>query len=413
VTVTDVVVVAVPYFGAAVEEAVVLAWLVTEGDVVEADEPVCEVSTDKVEAEVPAPCAGTVRRLLASVGDTLVVGAPLLELAAGATGAVPAGEDTGPTTPRRFDPAGAAAKVVERPRRDGRPLASPRARRLASAAVVDLATITGTGRNGRIRAADVPAAPAVPSGEAPTEVVAVPAGYDDVAHDAIPVSRRRRTIAEHMVRSVTVAPHASTEVDVDMALVMADRDALNQRRAAAGRPPVSVLAWVARATSLVLAGHPALNATWADSHILQWREVNLGLAVDSDEGLVVPVIRRSDRLDVEALGDAIADLAGRARRGRLRPDELRAGTFTITNVGSLGSVTGQPVLHQPQVAILAFGAVVKRPWVVTDAGVDALAVRPVTRLVLGYDHRALDGGEATRALVAIRASLEAWGAGPT
>jgi 2-oxoglutarate dehydrogenase E2 component (dihydrolipoamide succinyltransferase) len=202
----------------------------------------------------------------------------------------------------------------------------------------------------------------------------------------------------------------TTEVDVDLEPAASARERLNEQRTRAGAARVSVLPFIARAAVSVLADFPDLNATFEHDRNVRWREVNLGVAVDSPAGLVVPVIRRAADLSVSGLADAIADLAAKARARKLMPDDVRAGTFTISNPGSFGAVSAPAIINQPQVAILGMPSIVRRPWVkLLEDGSEVIAIRPIMRMALTFDHRAVDGADATRYLVAVRNRLEAYG----
>jgi pyruvate/2-oxoglutarate dehydrogenase complex dihydrolipoamide acyltransferase (E2) component len=411
---TAALVVPMPHMGVSVEEGTVVEWRKAVGEEVAADEVLCEIATDKVDTEVPAPAAGVLTRILAEVGDSVPVGEPLAELTVGASGA--AGRDDH----GQFDPA-AAAEAVTQPR-DGRTMASPLARRMASEHGVDLGRVNGSGRNGRIRKADVEAAitagpppaksptraaPPAPNGPVPE---GIPAGYQGVPHEVLPASRIRQAIAEHMTRSRRTAAHMTTEVDVDLSAVVRARAELNAERRAAGAAKLSYLPFIARAACAALLEHPDLNATFLGERIVRWRTVNLGIAVDTDDGLLVPVIRDCDRLTAPAIGAAIAALAERARTRKLVPDDLAGGTFTISNPGSVGAVSAPAIINLPQVAILGVPAIQRRPWVIADEhGNEAIAIRPILRLAVTFDHRALDGADATRFAVAVKDRLEAWG----
>lgn len=475
-------VVPMPHMGVSVEEGTVVEWRKAVGEQVAADEVLCEIATDKVDTEVVAPAAGVLSKILAEVGDSVPVGEPLAELAVGAqdasaglrggvgvgsadatqrgegaAGAVEAGgasrrvsgEPT-PTPPPssgapvhadrrlaeiaaagrdehgRFDPAAAAEAVTSAA--GGRRLASPLARRVASEHGVDLERVNGSGRNGRIRKADVeaalagaspafqpassaqpmppPAPRAIASGPAPE---GVPAGYAGVPHEVLPTSRVRQAIAEHMTRSRQTAAHMTTEVDVDLSAVVRARTELNAERAAAGASKLSYLPFIARAACAALLEHPDLNATFLGERLVRWRTVNLGIAVDTDDGLLVPVVRDCDRLTAPAIGEAIAALAERARTRKLAPDDLAGGTFTISNPGSVGAVSAPAIINLPQVAILGVPTIQRRPWAIADEhGNEAIAIRPILRLAVTFDHRALDGADATRFAVSVKDRLESW-----
>jgi pyruvate dehydrogenase E2 component (dihydrolipoamide acetyltransferase) len=425
-----------PHLGVSVTEGTVIAWHKAVGDAVEADELVCEIATDKVDTEVYAPASGVLARIVAGEGETAAVGDPLAELAvsgepasapaapeAGANepaaaepqrpavaAPVPRSRTRGPASaePRKFDPVAAAEALLPAGgRRNGAPACSPVARRVASEHGIDLGAVRGSGIRGRIRKADVlavvearAAAPAPAAGD-PLR------GYDDVPRELVPLTRQRSLMAEHMIRSRQTAAHMTTETEVDMSAVERARAQTNEARVAAGERKLTALAFVARATCSALAEFPDLNASFDGQQLIRWREVNLGIAVDTEQGLIVPVIRGCERLDTPAIGDAIAELAALARSRKLTPDHVRAGTFTISNPGSVGAVSAMAIINQPQVAILGTPAIVRRPVVVTDAhGQEAIGIRPVMELALTFDHRVIDGAYATRCVVRIKELLE-------
>jgi pyruvate dehydrogenase E2 component (dihydrolipoamide acetyltransferase) len=404
-----------PQMGVSVTEGVVTAWLKAEGDWVEADEIVCEITTDKVDTEVVAPSAGTLAKIVAAAGTTVPVGAPLAMLASGDIATVdpddPATTDVEPAPPAQAVAAAALAAVPAFT--NGRLVASPVARRIAGEHGIDLAGVEGTGLRGRIRKSDVLALidrgvmPAPPAGDAD----GLPAGYAGVPHRIVPTSPTRRAIAEHMVRSRRTAAHMTTEVDVDMHRVTTVRAGMNAERSARGASKLSFLPFVARAACAALADFPDLNATFAGEHLIQWTAINLAIAVDTDRGLLAPVIRDCGNLTVSAIGDHVRDLAARARDRALAPDDLAGGTFTLSNPGSAGAVSAMAIINQPQVAILGMPAIVRRPVVITGPdGDEAVAIRPMMQLALTFDHRAVDGAQATRCAVAIKKRLETWDA---
>jgi 2-oxoglutarate dehydrogenase E2 component (dihydrolipoamide succinyltransferase) len=438
-------VVPMPHMGVSVEEGTVIDWRKQVGEEVAAGEVICEISTDKVDAEVESPASGTLTKIVAEVGETVAVGAPLAELDGdgGAEGARKTGAGEGTIAKRAaagrdehgaFDPAAAGEAVTSLPRDE--PLASPVARRIAAERGIELSAVSGSGRNGRIRKEDVlaaaaagpsasgaaaaprpapsrraPAARRAPQRSAPAMEVGIPAGYEDVPHEVVPTTRVRRAIAEHMVRSRQTAAHMTTEVDVDMTAVVKARGELNAARAEAGAAKLSFLAFVARAACAALAEHPDLNATFQGERTVRWGQVNLGIAVDTEAGLLVPVIRNAGAMTAPALGEAIAEIAARARDRGLVPDDLAGGTFTISNPGSVGAVSAPAIINQPQVAILGVPAIQRRPWVVSGPdGEEMIAIRSILRLAVTFDHRAVDGAEATRFAVAIQDRLESWAA---
>jgi len=368
------------------------------------------------------------------------------------------------TTPSAVDYAAEAAAAV--PADAPGILSSPVARRLAAEHGIDVSALAGSGRRGRVNKADVLAAiesgtaaaaqagPATANGAAAPATAAAPAalaeqaaaspeqptasaaaaapappppaappirpeaaggdlprGYEDVRHEVVATSPVRRAIAEHMHRSRQTAAHMTTEVEVDMHRVAWVRAELNAARLRDGRAKLSYLPFVARAACSMLHEFPDLNATFEGERLIRWREVNLGIAVDTDRGLMAPVIRGCDELTVGAIAARIADLAARARARSLTADDLRAGTFTLSNPGSVGAVSAHAIINQPQVAILGTPAIVKRPTVITGPdGDDLIAVRPIMLLALTFDHRAVDGADATRAAVSVKQRLERWDA---
>ena len=375
--------VAMPQMGVSVAEGTIVAWHKQAGDWVEADETLAEVTTDKIDTEIPSPATGRLVEILVEPGVTVDIGTPLARIATdGRPGEAHAAESEPepepPSHPRRYSP------VVQR---------------IAAEHGIDLDAVNGTGRDGRVRKQDVLAL-----------VDGVPATHDDPplhtespyrpdpAPEGQQLSRMRRTIGEHMKRSLDTAATCTTWIEVDMGRV-------ERARAQLG---VTALPVVGRAVVETLREHPMLNA-WleGDRHTVH-RDVHLGIAVSlGDDGLIVPVIADAQDLSVEGLGARIRDAAKRARSRSLSPDEVRGGTFTITNPGQYGSIMATPIINQPQVAILDFEAVIKRPVVVTDAdGNDSIAIRPITILGLSWDHRALDGVLSAQFLATVKRHLE-------
>jgi pyruvate/2-oxoglutarate dehydrogenase complex dihydrolipoamide acyltransferase (E2) component len=385
--------VTMPQMGVSVAEGTIVAWHVQAGDRIEAEQTVCEISTDKIDTEVPAPVSGVVAEIVVEVGQTVEVGTVLARISTDSAILPP------PQTPA---PA----------RQNGRRRYSPVVQRIAEEHHVDLDAIEGTGRDGRVRKQDVlavverdvaeppmhiesPYRPDPPAPAAPVAPVAVGAG--EAGDDGL--SRMRRQIGAHMKRSLDEAATCTTWIEADMARVEAARRRLG----------VTALAFVARATIDALREHPALNAWLEGDRYTRVDDVNLGIAVSlGEDGLIVPVIHRAHELSVEGLAVRIRELAGRARVRSLTPDEVRGGTFTITNPGQYGSIMATPIINQPQVGILDLEAIVKRPVVVTDPdGNDAIAIRPMTILGLSWDHRALDGVLSAQFLATVRRRLEA------
>ena len=397
---TDVFVdVTMPQMGVSVAEGTVVAWRVGVGDAIEADQTICEISTDKIDTEVPAPATGVVAEILVAVETTVEVGTVLAKIAVGESSgpAAATGPDAGPVRP----PAG-----------NGHARYSPVVQRIAAEHGIDLAGVPGTGRGGRVRKQDVLAfLESASSAEPPLHIEspyrpdAVQAGVDDAVQaagggPADGLSRMRRQIGEHMKHSLETAATCTTWIEVDMGRIEAARMQL----------ALTALPFVARACIAALREHPALNAWLEGERYSRHDDVNLGIAVSlGDDGLIMPVIHRAQDLSAEGLAARIKDLARRARSRELTADEVRGGTFTITNPGQYGSIMATPIINQPQVAILDLEAVVKRPVVVSDPeGGDSIAIRPITILGLSWDHRALDGAQAAQFLASIKGHLEGW-----
>ncbi|MGZ4292895.1 MAG: dihydrolipoamide acetyltransferase family protein [Solirubrobacteraceae bacterium] len=406
--------VTMPQMGVSVAEGTVVAWRVGVGDAIEAEQTICEISTDKIDTEVPAPASGVVTEILVDIDQTVEVGTVMARIAVEG-GAVPNG-DGAPALPPAAAPAPPepAAEARERgpapPHSPGRRY-SPVVARIAAEHDIDLSTIEGTGRGGRVRKQDVLAVvngnghggPAV---EEPPLHIESPYRPDPPAPTASPatavaeggLSRMRRMIGERMKQSLDTAATCTTWIEVDMGRVEAARATLK----------VTALAFVARATVDALREHPPLNAWLNGDDYARVDDVNLGIAVSlGEDGLIVPVIHRAHELSVEGLAARIRDVARRARARELSADDVLGGTFTITNPGQYGSIMATPIINQPQVGILDLEAVVKRPVVVTDGdGNDSIAIRPMTILGLSWDHRALDGALAAQFLATVKRRLE-------
>jgi 2-oxoglutarate dehydrogenase E2 component (dihydrolipoamide succinyltransferase) len=395
-----------PQMGVSVAEGTVSVWHKRVGDWVEADETICEISTDKIDTDVPAPASGRVVELLVEEGQTVAVGTLLARIATDAS--------PGEAHPTEHE-GGGIATAAERGRSAAGASYSPVVRRIAAEHGIDLATVRGTGRGGRVRKQDVLAAVAARDRRGARPAEEPPLHIESPYHEqpnappvepapaqgetsAEPLSRMRRAIAEHMTRSLRTSAHCTTIVEADFSRI-------EQLRARLGLSP---LPFVARATIDALQAHPAMNATLEDDVLTRHADVNLGIAVSLGErGLIVPVIHRAQQLSAQGLAERIRELAARARQGELTPDDVRGGTFTITNPGVFGSLASTPIINQPQVAILDLETIVKRPVVVTDAqGADAIAIRPMSYLCLSWDHRALDGALAAQFLATLRRQIE-------
>jgi 2-oxoglutarate dehydrogenase dihydrolipoamide succinyltransferase (E2 component) len=425
---TQTVEIVMPQMGVSVAEGTIVEWSKRPGDWVERDETVCLVTTDKIDVEIPSPAAGRLAKILVEPGDTVDVGTPLAELdAAARPGEAHPEEHREEPAPAEAEPPGRAEPTAtpssgdDETDRSG--FYSPIVRRMAHEHGIDLERVEGTGIGGRIRKRDLVAL--IESGteaqkpetteERPLHIESpyrpdepAPAPGEDVlpGERREPMSPMRRRIAEHMLESRRTSAHCTTIVEVDLHRVVGTRRELKEGMARRG-VPLTYLAFVANAAVAELDRHPILNASIDGDELVYHDDVNLGIAVALESGLIVPVIRHAQRLSLEGVASEIARLAQRARTGELEPNDVAGGTFTITNPGQFGAVLATPIINQPQVAILDLEAVVKRPVVIDDDS-EAIAVRPMTNLCMSWDHRALDGAEAARFLSDVKARLEGW-----
>jgi 2-oxoglutarate dehydrogenase complex dihydrolipoamide succinyltransferase (E2) component len=401
-----------PKMGISVSEGTILEWRKQAGDWVKSDETIADVTTDKVDVEIPSPASGRLVRIIAEAGKTVPVGEAIAEIdAAAKAGEAHPDEHQSPVT--RPSPAGDGE-----PDRSG--FISPVVRRIADKHHVDLEQVEGSGIGGRIRKKDVLAYVESHAGNGqaaePTRVLHTESPYrpepdasgpQTTGERRVPMTPMRLAIAKHMLESRRTAAHCTTVVEVDMSRVTARRAELKEAMARRG-VKLTYLAFVAKAAVEALGHHPIVNASIDGEEIVYHDDVNLGIAVALDDGLIVPVIPKAQRISTEGLAVAIADLAERARDKRLEPDDVHGGTFTITNPGQFGAVLATPIINQPQVAILDLEAIVKRPVVIEGPEGDSIAIRPMTYLPMSWDHRALDGAEAARFLSHIKHRLENW-----
>ena len=405
-----------PQMGISVAEGTILEWRKAPGEQVEADETICDVTTDKVDVEIPSPASGTLAEIVVEAGETVPVGTVIARLGSGRP-AGPVTEGDRPAGPVTEPPTGSESEV------DRSRFHSPVVRRIADEHGVNLDQVDGSGIGGRVRKTDVLAFLESRGEEKPGRVLhsdspyrpepvaaangGAPAGNGAAppAERREPMSPMRQRIAEHMVASRRTAAHCTTIVEADFSRVAARRAELRDAMRRRG-VNLTYLAFVARATVIALEEHPVLNASVAEGEIVYHDDVDLGIAVALEEGLIVPVIRQAQRLSLEGLAAAIADVAARARDGLLVPDDVAGGTFTITNPGQFGAVLATPIINQPQVAILDLEAIVKRPVVIEGPDGDAISIRPMSYLCMSWDHRALDGAEAARFLGRVRELLE-------
>ncbi|MEJ0014452.1 MAG: 2-oxoglutarate dehydrogenase, E2 component, dihydrolipoamide succinyltransferase [Actinomycetota bacterium] len=427
------VVVTMPALGESVTEGTVTRWLKNVGDTITVDEPLLEVSTDKVDTEIPSPATGTILAIDVAVDATVAVGARLALI--GAAGATPVATTPTPvapvvTTSPVATPAPAATPVVAAPVAvapiTSTPVASttthlddsyvtPIVRQFAKEHGVDLAIVTGSGIGGRIRKEDILTA-IKPATVAPvvtgTQTTSVPKSSAPVVPSAlrgttVTMSRLRKVIAARMVESLHISAQLTTVVEVDVTKIARLREKAKAAFAEREGTNLTFLPFFGVAVCEALKQHPVLNSSIDGDQVTYHNAEHLGIAVDTERGLLVPVVRDAGDLNIGALSRKIADVAARTRDNKITPDELGGGTFTITNTGSRGALFDTPIINQPQVAILGIGAVVKRPTVMkgTDGG-ETIAVRSMVYLALSYDHRIVDGADAARFLVTLKERLE-------
>jgi len=463
--------VVMPQMGVSVSEGTVTKWLKREGEHVAADESLLEISTDKVDTEVPSPGEGVLQGILVQEGETVEVGTKLATIAPeGAAAAeepppAPAEEPatqaaadeaaeassaevpTAPTQAAAPEPPAAATAPPADASSNGKTFVSPVVARIASEHGVDVGQVPGTGQGGRVTKKDIlafiesgPPAPA----EAPAPAPAPPPAAEPAAPPAAapppapapapaaqappaprppteaeaaegeilePMTAMRRGIAEHMRRSLDTSAHVTSAIEVDMSKVVAIREQLKKEYDQSYGVKLTYLAFVARAAVETLRDYPWINGEIRGDQIVTKKFVNIGFAVELQDGkgLIVPVVKNAEMLNLLGMAKSVADIARRAREKQLLPDDVQGGTFTITNPGGYGTFHGTPIISQPQAAILGTYAVVKRPWVVEDElGQDVIAIRPIMNLTLTYDHRLVDGALAGRFLRDMRNRLETW-----
>jgi 2-oxoglutarate dehydrogenase E2 component (dihydrolipoamide succinyltransferase) len=480
---TEAVDVVMPQMGVSVSEGTITKWLKQEGEQIEADEALLEISTDKVDTEVPSPASGTVTQILVQEGETVEVGTKLAVI--GGEAGAPAPEAEAPPEPATAEaaaeaqapssaetpaPAAAASEPAPEPppapapqpvaaptngEQDSKSFVSPVVARIAAEHGVDVSSVPGTGRGGRVTKKDIlqfveSGAAAAPPAEAPAPAPAPAAAPEPAPAEAPPapppapepapapaaeappkptptpapqpvaeapgeqlepMTAMRRGIAEHMRRSLDTSAHVTSAIEVDMTRVVEIRNKLKPEFQKQYGVNPTYLIFVARAVVETLKRYPWINGEIRGEQIVTRPNVNLGFAVElaDGKGLIVPVVKHAEGLNLLGMAQAVTDIADRARNKKLTPEEVQGGTFTITNPGGYGTFHGTPIISQPQAAILGTYALVKRPWVVQDSfGKDVIAIRPIMNLTLTYDHRLVDGALAGRFLKDLKEALESW-----
>jgi len=440
--------VTMPQLGETVVEGTITKWLKKEGDSVARDEPLFEISTDKVDTEVPSPLAGTVVAIKVPEGETVKVGTELAIIDAGGDGQVAAAPESKskpepePEAESKPEPEGAAPPPAETAApsaatateqqasadvgaRSG--ILSPLVRRLAEEHGIDLSQVEGTGTGGRITKKDVldfverrGERPPIPQPEPVPEPLPQPQPMPQpepvpptrvaaaTREEAIPLSRMRRSIAANMVASIQTSARAWNLTEVNMENIVRTRTAAKDTFQAREGIALTYMPFVARAVCDALLAYPDVNSELREDELVLKHYVNLGIAVALDDGLIVPVVKGADVMNIVGLARAINDVATRARNKKLNPDDVHGGTFTITNPGPFGSIISVPIINPPQCAILAFDAIEKRPVVIDDA----IAIRHMVYLSMSWDHRIIDGATAAKFLGRVKQNLETWDFGP-
>ncbi|TMB96823.1 MAG: 2-oxo acid dehydrogenase subunit E2 [Chloroflexi bacterium] len=393
-----------PQLGESVTEGTVERWLKAEGEMVRRDEPIVEVVTDKVNAEIPSPFEGRLVRIQVAEGQTVAVGTALAELETeGATTTPP--EPAMPKGAVSTESPSALSPAVHAPTPTKGQKVSPAVQRLAEKNGVELSQVTATGAGGRLTRDDVVAYLSAHGAVATADAgAAAGPARSGAREELVRVSAVRRQIADHMVRSVSTSPHAWSLREVDATRLVEYRDAHREDFQATHGFPLSYVPFFIQIVCEALLDNPYLNSSWTDEGIVLKRYVNMGIAVALPDTLIVPVIRDADQKGFDDLAHAVNDLATRARNRSLRPDDVRGGTFTLNNTGALGSVAGQSIINQPQAAILSTEAIKKRPVVVDDT----VVIRPMMNLTMSFDHRIIDGLAASRFLNQVQRGIEEW-----
>ena len=425
---TDIV---MPQMGESIFEGTITKWLKKPGDKVQRDEPLFEISTDKVDAEIPAPASGVLQDIKVGEGNTVQVNTVVGTIAgdgeasAAAAPAKPAAAPLAPAAPAKS--AAAPSRVPQQPAapptardEEDHARSSPLVRKIAREHNVTLSQVPGTGLGGRITKQDImaflerqefqaaaPAAPSAPA-PAPSRPAASPAPAA-IPGDLVPMTQMRKIIAQRMVESRRTSAHVHSMFEVDMSRIVQLRNrtkaAFEQRHGAR----LTLMPFFVRTAIIALQQYPIVNASVEGEAIRYHRHVNAGIAVALDWGLIVPVLKNADELNFLGLQRGITDLGERARSKKLKPEEVEGSTFTITNPGQFGAVFGLPIINQPNTAILGVGGIMKVPLVVTDSdGNDSIAIRSVVHLTLGYDHRVIDGAVADQFMAFLKKTLENW-----
>jgi pyruvate dehydrogenase E2 component (dihydrolipoamide acetyltransferase) len=416
--------VVMPQMGESIFEGTITKWLKKAGDKVQRDEPLFEISTDKVDAEIPAPASGILQEIKVSEGNTVQVNTVVgvigdgsgASASAAAKAAAPAPAAPAPAAAKKETPAPPPAASAHEDEEDSDVRSSPLVRKLAREHNVDLAKISGTGTGGRVtkqdvldfveRRTDAPiSAPDAASAPRPASTPAPAA----IPGDLVPMSKMRQIIAQRMVESRRTSAHVHAMFEVDMTRIVNLRNKLKNGFEQRHGARLTFMPFFVRAAIIALQQYPIVNASLEGDSIRYHKHVNAGIAVALDWGLIVPVLKNADELNFLGLQRGITDLGERARSKKLMPADVEGATFTITNPGQFGAVFGLPIINQPNVAIMGVGGITKQPLVITDKdGTDSIAIRSVVHLTLGYDHRLVDGAVADQFMALVKKALENW-----
>ena len=408
-----------PQMGESITEGTITKWLKKVGDTVQRDEPIFEISTDKVDAEIPSPVAGTLTEIKIGEGKTVTINTVVAVIggAAGKAAPAPAAAPVAPSAPAPAatptpTPAPAAAATA-----GDHPRSSPLVRKIAKDNNVDLAQVPGTGASGRITKSDIvghleggpkPAA-AAPAASAPAPAAAKPAAPQPQPGELVPMTKMRSIIAQRMVESKRTSPHVHTVFKVDMTRIVKLREKEKSKYEQRNGVKLTYMPFITRAAIVALRKHPIVNGSIEGEAIRYNKNINIGIAVALDWGLIVPVLKQTEEKNFLGIARGIVDVADRARNKKLAPDEISGGTFTLTNSGIFGEQFGTPIINQPQSAILGIGGLNKEAEVITDKdGNDSIAIRSIQRFTLGFDHRIVDGADAGKFMSDFKAYLENW-----
>jgi pyruvate dehydrogenase E2 component (dihydrolipoamide acetyltransferase) len=403
-----------PQMGESITEGTITKWLKKVGDTVQRDEPIFEISTDKVDAEIPSPVAGILTEIKVGEGKTVTINTVVAVIGGAAGKAAPAPVAAAPASapaPAATPAAAASATAGDHPR------SSPLVRKIAKDNNVDLTRVPGTGASGRITKSDIVghleggAKPAVaaPAPSAPAPAAAKPAAPQPQPGELVPMTKMRSIIAQRMVESKRTSPHVHTVFKVDMTRIVKLREKEKSKYEQRNGVKLTYMPFITRAAIVALRKHPIVNGSIEGEAIRYNKNINIGIAVALDWGLIVPVLKQTEEKNFLGIARGIVDVADRARNKKLAPDEISGGTFTLTNSGIFGEQFGTPIINQPQSAILGIGGLNKEAEVITDKdGNDSIAIRSIQRFTLGFDHRIVDGADAGKFMSDFKAYLENW-----